>query len=246
MSRVAEDYCYRPRRSGRLVAVSQGVARELREFFPAMAGSVVVIPNGVDRDAFAPAAAERRRLRSEWGVADGELVALFVGGEWERKGLRYALEGVAAAPGWRLVVVGAGDRERFERMAEALGAADRVRFEGATTDTNPYYASADGFILPTAYETFSLVTYEAAAAGLPLLVSRVSGVDEILVDGKNGWYIDRDADVIARRLIELRHESLRRAMGEAAREDSARFTWDSAVGAYDRLYRGLAAEVSGE
>jgi glycosyltransferase involved in cell wall biosynthesis len=137
-------------------------------------------------------------------------------------------------------VVGEGDEDRYRGIAAESGAADRVLFSGATSRTAPYYASADGFLLPTAYETFSLVTFEAAAAGLPLLVSPVSGVEEVLADGRNGWFIDRDADVIAGRLNELKDERLRRAMGEAARADSARFSWDSALEAYDRLYRRLA------
>ena len=237
MSRLAERWCYRPNRTRRLVAVSAGVARELREWFPAMAEAVTVIPNGVDRETFAPRPAERPRLRAGWDLRNEELVALFVGGEWERKGLRFAIEAVAKAPGWHLAVVGAGDEERYRRLAEDLGAGGRVHFEGATAEAAPYYASADAFLLPTAYETFSLVTFEAAASGLPLLVSRVSGVEDVVVEGRNGWLIDRDADVIAGRLHELESKPMRRGMGEAARADSAGFDWRRAVEAYDELYR---------
>ena len=240
LSRAAEGLCYRPRMTQRLVAVSDGVAQELRDCFPSMAGRVEVIPNGVDHAAFAPNESERNRLRAAWGIGGEELVALFVGGDWERKGLRYAIEAVAKAPGWHLVVVGDGDAEGYRALAERVGAGSRVRFEGVAEDTAPYYAAADSFVLPTAYETFSLVTFEAAAAGLPLLVSRVSGVDEILVQGRNGHYIDRDGDVIAESLNTLSRDSgLRRAMGEAARADSARFDWSRAVEAYRALYDRL-------
>ena len=239
MSRVAERYCYRPAITLRLVAVSNGVAGELHDFFPG--SSVSVIPNGVDTAAFAPDRAARAQVRSELGVTDEALVALFVGGEWERKGLRYAMEALTRAPGWQLVVVGRGDRARFEALGAELGIRERLHFEGPSTEPAPYYACADAFLLPTSYETFSLVTYEAAASGVPLLVTRVSGVDEILEDGRNGWFIERDAHVIAKRLQELgRDEALRRRMGEAARQDSARFGWSSAVDAYDALYRELA------
>jgi UDP-glucose:(heptosyl)LPS alpha-1,3-glucosyltransferase len=244
MTRLAERYCYRPARTRRLVAVSEGVARELREFFPGAGETVSVIPNGVDREAFAPDPGARSRLRTELGVQENELLALFVGGEWERKGLRHALEALPLAPGWRLLVVGGGDEERYRRLAESLGVGDRVDFAGATARTAPYYACADGFLLPTAYETFSLVSFEAAAAGLPLLVSRVSGVEEILVEGRNGWFIDRDARVIADRLNELRRDpQRRREMGEAARADSARFGWGRVVESYDELYGRLAGEA---
>lgn len=240
MSRLGERYCYRPGVTRRLAPVSEGVARELRQLFPS--ADLTVIPNGVDTEAFAPDAGHRERLRARLGLGDDELVALFVGGDWERKGLREAIEGVSAADGWHLVVVGGGEVGRYRALAGGLGARERVHFEGWVTDAAPYYAGADAFLLPTAYETFSLVAYEAAASGLPLLVTRVSGVEDILVEGRNGWFIDRDAEMIAQRLEALRDGAVRRAMGEAAREDSARFGWERAIEGYDRLYRELAAE----
>lgn len=240
MSRLAERYCYRTGVTRRLAPVSEGVARELRELFASL--PLTVIPNGVDTVAFAPDAGHRERLRSRLGLGEDELVALFVGGDWERKGLREAIEGVAGAEGWHLVVVGGGETERYRAFAGSVGARERVHFEGFVTNTAPYYAGADGFLLPTAYETFSLVAYEAAASGLPLLVTPVSGVEDILVEGRNGWFIDRDAQLITRRLEALKDGAVRRGMGEAAREDSARFGWDKGIDGYDRLYQELAGE----
>jgi UDP-glucose:(heptosyl)LPS alpha-1,3-glucosyltransferase len=243
MSRLAEGYCYRPARTRHLVAVSHGVARELGEFFPSMTGAVSVIPNGVDTGAFAPNQDARAEVRSELGIPESELVALFVGGDWDRKGLRYALEAVGRVPRWRLVVVGPGDTDHYCGIARDADAEAQVVFVGHTSDTAPYYAAADAFVMPTAYEAFPLVTLEAAAAGLPLLVSRVSGVEELIVEGENGWFISREADDIARRLRELASDRARaRAMGVAARNGGARFDWAQAVEAYDRLYEQLAGD----
>jgi UDP-glucose:(heptosyl)LPS alpha-1,3-glucosyltransferase len=242
MSRLAERYCYRPTRTRHLVAVSDGVARELVEFFPSMAGAVSVIPNGVDTRAFAPNEDVRTRVRAELGIPDSDLVALFVGGEWDRKGLRYAIEAVGQVPAWRLVVVGPGDIDHYSDIARNSGSNDQVVFVGRKSDTAPYYAAADAFVMPTAYEAFPLVTLEAAAAGLPLLVSRVSGVEELIVAGENGWFIGRHADDIAQRLRELAGDRPRRqAMGASARRESARFDWARPVDAYDRLYEQLTA-----
>jgi glycosyltransferase involved in cell wall biosynthesis len=243
MSRLAERYCYRPTRTGHLVAVSHGVARELVDFFPDMAGAVSVIPNGVDTSAFAPDPDVRTRVRSELDISDGELVAIFVGGDWDRKGLRYAIEAVGHAPAWRLLVVGPGEIDHYREIARHAGADSRVIFLGHKTDTAPYYAAADGLVMPTAYEAFPLVTLEAAAAGLPLLVSRVSGVEELIVEGENGWFVGRDADDIAGRLRELAGDRPKaQAMGISARRTSARFEWGQAIDAYDRLYEQLAAD----
>lgn len=241
MSRTAERFCFRRGRTRRLVAVSGGVARELERFLPDQRGAVAVIPNGVDRARFAPGRDARAAARERLGLAAGDLVALFVGGDWERKGLRFAIEGVADADGWHLVVVGRGDEARHRAHARRHGAGERVHFAGTTSEPAGYYAAADAFLLPTAYEAFPLVSLEAAAAGLPLLAARVSGVEELVDDGRNGWFVTRDASAIAQRLRMLREDpALRRRLGAAARADSARYTWERAVDAYVELYATLA------
>lgn len=242
MSRVAESCCYRPSRTRHLAAVSEGIRRELREYFPSMEGAVSVIPNAADREVFAPDERARRDVRARLALEAGALVALFVGGDWERKGLRHVMDAVARQAEWHLVVVGQGDVGRFRRLAAEAGAEARVRFAGGSKRTAPYYACADAFVLPTAYEAFPLVILEAAAAGLPLLASRVNGIEDILVHGENGWFVETDAGDIGARLRELGADAdRRRAMGRAAREASARFTWDGVVEAYDELYEGLRA-----
>jgi glycosyltransferase involved in cell wall biosynthesis len=235
MSRLAERWCYRPSRASRLVGVSMGVARELRDNYPAMSERITVIPNGVDTDAFRP--------REEEEVSEGSppLRALFVGSEWERKGLRIAIEAIRGNPTVSLTVVGSGDQESFRRVAEEAGAADRVEFAGSTDDVASWFRRADAFVLPTAYETFSLVTYEAAASGLPLLVTRVNGVEDLLRDGENGWFVERDAADVGRRLAELAADpALRLSLGRAARRDSLDHSWGRVVERYRELYAEVA------
>ncbi|MEJ7784157.1 MAG: glycosyltransferase family 4 protein [Solirubrobacteraceae bacterium] len=241
MSRVAERFCFRPGRTRRLVTVSSGVAQELERFFPRRHDEVVVIPNGVDRAQFTPDAQARTMARNRLGLAPDVLVALFVGGDWDRKGLRFAIEGVAGADAWHLLVVGRGDEPRHRALAGRCGAGDRVHFVGGTPEPARYYASADAFVLPSAYEAFPLVGLEAAAAGLPLIAAHVSGAEELIEEERNGWLVERDATAITERLRTLGADpALRTAMGRAARHSSARYTWDRIVGAYAELYETLA------
>ncbi len=242
LSLAAEGWCYRPRRTRSIVGVSEGVARELESEFPRMAGRVSVIPNGVDLEEFGGHGTARREVRERFDVGGGQLVAAFVGGDWERKGLGYAIEALPRAPGWVLLVVGEGDRARYAALAAAAGVPDRVRFAGHAADVGPFYSAADGLLLPTAYEGFPLASLEAAAAGLPLLITRVSGVEELLVEDVNGWFIERDAGVIADRLTRLAADSDRRSsMGAAAREAAARFGWNQVVDRYAEHYERLAS-----
>lgn len=226
MSRVGERVCF-PRATA-LAAVSEGIAREVRDAFPELASRVTVVPNGVDVDRFAPSA-EGRRPRS----------AIFVGGEWDGKGLDFAIKALAHAPGWSLNVIGDGDRERFAALARAGGVEERVHFHGRRPDPERHYATACAFVLPSVYETFSLVTYEAAASGVPLLATRVSGIEDLLDDGVNGWFIERDADGISERLRQLDDPDLVERMGQAARQSVLEYGWERSVTAHTELYERL-------
>ena len=233
-------WCYRPRRTRLLCAVSGGVARELMEGFPAMQGAVRTVANGVDTTVFRPDAGARSELRTELGIDERAPLALFVGGDWERKGLAHAVDALAFAPDWQLLVAGGGDPQLPRARAREAGTDARLRVLGPVADTPRLYAAADAFVLPTAYETFSLVSFEAAASGLPLLVTRVSGVEDLLSDGGNGWFITRDGRDIARRLNELHSDpELSRAMAQAARAAATGYTWDAMAKGYRSLYAKL-------
>lgn len=242
---LAEALCYRPRKARTLIAVSGGVADELRKHFPTMSPSVRVVPNGVDRAKFRPDEAVRARIRARLGLGDEELVALFVGGDWARKGLDLAVEALARAPQWRLLIVGGGDANALARLAARHGVAERVVQVGAVSEPESYYAAADAFVLPSAYETFSLVAYEAAASGLPLVATRVSGIEDILRDGETGFEVKRDSAAIAAKLRLVGADPiLRGVLGEAARASTAGYGWDDAISAYHRLFSELEASTA--
>ncbi len=243
LKRATERLCYRPGRAKRFVCVSEGVAAEMREHFPAIAPDVQTIYNGVDTATFAPGqrAQDARALRERLGVAEDGFLAAFVGSEWQRKGLGEAIEALARAPGWELLVAGGGDRARYQGLAESLGVAARVHWLGVTSDVQLVYAAADAFVLPTSYETFSLVSFEAAASGLPVLATPVNGVRELIEDGRNGYLIARDPALIAERLIALSSDgALRAAMGREARESALGFSWERMVREHSALYSSLS------
>jgi UDP-glucose:(heptosyl)LPS alpha-1,3-glucosyltransferase len=244
MKRLGERLCMRINHPRAIVCVSDGVADEVRDQFPARAGRVMTIHNGVDTSDFAPGArleqalAERERI----GAGAGDLIAAFVGSEWERKGLEPAIRAIAKSPSWSLVVAGPGDREHYRALADSLGVGGRVHWLGVREDVQLVYELADAFILPSSYETFSLVTFEAAASGLAILAAPVSGVRELIEDGRNGFLITRDPEMIAERLDRLAADpALRASLGAAARESALGFSWERMVADHERLYARLAA-----
>jgi UDP-glucose:(heptosyl)LPS alpha-1,3-glucosyltransferase len=239
LKRIGERACFRLNRAATFVCVSDGLAVEIREHYPALAERVRTIHNGIDTARFAPGAHAdgARELRSALQIPQGRLVAAFVASEWERKGLDPLIRALALAPGWELVVAGGGDERRYRELAEALDVGERVHWLGVTRAVEVVYGLADAFVLPTDYESFSLVSYEAAASGLPILATAVNGVRELIADGENGFLIDRDPRAIARRLDQLAADpALRRRLGEAARRSALAFDSQRMVTEYRELY----------
>jgi len=249
LKRLGERLCFHLNRASAFVCVSNGVAAEMREYFPALAQRLITIHNGVDTETFAPGVRgeDARSMRAALSIPAQALAAVFVGSEWERKGLEPAIRALSLTPEWTLLIAGGGERTRYEQLAEQLGVGERVRWLGVTADVQLVYQLADAFVLPSSYETFSLVTFEAAASGLPVLATPVSGVRELIDDGHNGFLITRDPQLIADRLSRLATDpELRKDLGRAARESALSFSTERMVAQHHDLYERLRRRRSVE
>jgi UDP-glucose:(heptosyl)LPS alpha-1,3-glucosyltransferase len=243
---AAERWCYRPARLRHFAAVSAGTARELERHYGGI--PVSITPNGVDLRKFRPSAVVRRELRTREGLADDDFVALFVGGDWDRKGLGIAIRALSQASPhtratMRLWVAGQGDINRFRCIAQSVGVDGLVRFFGVRSDVEYLCQAADAFVLPTAYETFSNATYEAAACALPVIAPRVSGIEDLVGDNEAGFLTDRTPEALAEALVPLAgNDELRQRMGKVALERASKFPWERSVDAVDHVYQQLLAE----
>lgn len=240
--------CLEPRafrRVRRIVVPSRGLARELSGQYAGSASAITVLSNPVDTQRMQrPAAFDRSRVRRQFGFTDSDLVLVFAAlGQFERKGLPMLLEALAGGfrPELKVIVVG-GEADLVRSYAHRcgrLGLLDRVKFAGMQPDVRPYLWSADAFVLPSAYEVFPLVVLEAAAAGLPVIVPRLNGVEEFLDDGRNSLMMDRSVPGVREALLRFLRlsEAQRNAMGERARTDVAAYGCDRFAQAWDDFYR---------
>lgn len=207
----------------------------------------VVIPNGVDPDRFRPPTPdERAAARDRFRLGDEDRVAVFVGGEFERKGLGVLMQAMVSAPTILLLVVG-GDAKMVGRVAaraEELGVADRVLLVGEQSDPAPYYAIADMFVLPSAYESFGLVFLEALACGVPVIATRVGIAPEIIRDGVNGFLVERDPREIADRMEQIAALTDGTSMSAAARDSIADYSWRAVAARYLELAAQIERERS--
>jgi glycosyltransferase involved in cell wall biosynthesis len=158
---------------------------------------VEVCPFGVDLDAFHPGA--EPELRRASAINAGAPVILFVGSldaAHRFKGIDVLFTALTRLLhlSWHLVVVGDGaDRPKLERVAAERGLTSRTVFVGDVTDDllPRYYRLADVHVLPSTSqaEAFGLVTLEAAASGVPSIVSDLPGVRTNVVHGTTGLIV---------------------------------------------------------
>ncbi len=230
-----ERRAYGAGRLRHVIAVSRGTARELQEFYGVPEHRITVVPNGVDHAVFHPAtdAEAKRALRAALGLPASTFVVLFCGGDWERKGLRDAIDAVAGLTDTLLCVVGRGDDAAMRAHAASRRAASQVRFVGKTTTPQQWYTAADVLVHPSRYEAFSLVILEAAASGLPIIAHAVNGTEELVVSGENGFLTEFGGDALRAPLAVLRDDATRReAMSRTALERSRRYAWDRVAAEY--------------
>jgi glycosyltransferase involved in cell wall biosynthesis len=225
-----ERWAFKPDRAGRYIAVSANIASELGRHYAVPPEAITVVPNGVDAHEFRADPETRARVRSELDIEENELLALFVGGDWSRKGLRVAIEAVSLSRKWTLLVVGAGDSTGYQGLAKRLGA--RAIFRPSTRVVQDYFAAADAFVLPTKYEGFALVTLEASAAGLPILTTPASGARS-LIELAGAALLDESPEAFANDLERLSDASVRQAAATRSAEAATHFGWTEIGAAYE-------------
>lgn len=218
---LMEPWCFS--RSRHIVVPSQGLRGELEKIYPFVTGKVTVIANPVNLQQMRPSLDfDRETFRRTHGAKPDDLVLVFVAlGNFEHKGLPLIIEALCnlSDPCFKLWVVGGMPDlvSEWKKRVQKMGLAE-VQLFGVQRDVRPYLWGADVFVLPSLRETFPLVSLEAAAAGLPLIVTPVYGVEEFMVNGEMGFVVDRSAASIAealRRFLSLSPEE-RRAMGSHA------------------------------
>ncbi len=226
------------------VAVSPRVATELAGLYAVPQARIRVIPNGIDLARFSYDAAARGAIRREFGVPDNARLLLFAGHEFSRKGLAHAIGALERLGDdvW-LLVVGSDNPAAYRKLSTK--SAPRLIFAGARADMPALYSAADAFVLPTAYETFSLVCMEAMACSLPVFATPVGGIEDYLVDGQNGYRIEMRADDIAAKLdAALSNPALMSELRKGARATALNYGWDQVAARYVDLLEEVSASRS--
>ena len=234
--------------------VSTLVIETYRRSFGQLPGHWSVVHPGADTARMRSSPGARSAAREVLGIEDHELVFLFVGMNFEVKGLQRIIESLAiAAPRIaplriRLLVVGRGDAERYAALARTLGIADRVSFAGVQdSGLERYYHAADAFVMLSVYETFCMAALEAMAAGLPVIITERMGIRDLVRDGEHGYVVPVDAspESVADRLVALSDPEIRARIGTFSRDVARAHDWSAVAARLEREYTRIAKVVRG-
>ena len=184
-----------------------------------------VIYNGVDHTQFTP----------DPNYGEGpEITLLFVGQDFKRKGLEPVIRAFATVRKTghpcRLRVIGSDEPAPYRDLAQQLGVADHIDFQGPTLDIQKAYQTSDLFVFPSLYDPFANVVLEALACGLPALTTTTNGSSEIITEEQTGYIIEGATDHLARDLADriLKFCNLppanRLAMRHASRTPAKRYS----------------------
>jgi glycogen(starch) synthase len=227
---------------------SQPMRSETVDGLQADPARTLVVPNGVEVDAWVTTPSQQAAARAAVGVPEGTPMVVLVGRLEYEKGGQDAIDALALLPGdVHLVLVGIGGRrDALAAQAVAAGLPDRVHLVGRLRDDTvaALLGAADVAVVPSRYEPFGLVALEAMAAGTPVVVTRTGGLGDLVRPGETGLVVPPAAPAALAEAVGrlLADPEGRVAMAQRARTDAAeRFGWDTVARRTLQAYSSVLA-----
>jgi glycogen(starch) synthase len=218
-----------------VIAVSHLTKARIVERYGIDPGKVSVVHNAVSQDGAKKVSGAAKRK--------GERIVLFLGRVTHQKGPGCFVEAASKVllvfPEVTYVMAGSGDLmpQMVERVAE-LGMGSRFLFTGFLRDeqVERIYAASDLYVMPSVSEPFGIAPLEAMLYDVPVIISRQSGVSEVLHHALivDFWDVDELANKIC---AVLAYDALAREMVERSREELGALTWDRAAREIEEVYK---------
>jgi len=232
--------------ASQVIAVSYLTKNIVANRYSVNPDKVKVVYNAIERDgSFMEVDANRARIRKD------EKIVLFLGRITMQKGPEYFLAAarkvLEVMDNVKFVMAGSGDMVRPTiEMAAAMGIGHKVLFTGFLRgdDVDKVFRMADLFVMPSVSEPFGLVPLEALRNDVPVLISKQSGVAEVLTHALkvDFWDIDEMANKI---VAVLRHPPLQMTLREHGNFEVRKLNWESSARQCMEVYDSvLAAPVA--
>jgi len=234
------------RLSDRIITLSEGLRKELADTYRITdKNRIVVLPLGLDLDAFTQMPRRSGAFRQAWGIpTDAPLIGI-VGRLVPVKNhllfLHAAAQVQTELPQARFAIVGDGEmRPQIETQVDALGLRHAIIFTGWQRDLAPVYSDLDVLVISSANEGTPVSVIEALASGCPVAATTVGGLPDLLEAGKLGRLVPPDnVDALAQAILQLLRYPPDGSQARALMRD--RYGIDRLADDLDRLYRDLLA-----
>lgn len=228
------------------VAVAGRHARYLVEQEKLPGRRVVVIPNGVDTEAFRPRPKNAALLRELGIPASASVVGIVAVLRPEKNHelfLQMAARVMREAPDSHFLVIGDGPRrEELQALAVELKLNERVHFLGRRSDVPELLSLLDVFVLTSQMEANPVSILEAGATGKPVVATAVGSIPETVLEGQTGFLVEPgDERTLAKRVLEvITNPGVAQRLGAAARQHVVQhWSIERMVAGYEELIERL-------
>jgi UDP-glucose:(heptosyl)LPS alpha-1,3-glucosyltransferase len=214
--------------------VSSLVKKKLLETFQIDERKIRIIHPGVDVERFHSVNLyDRQKIRKTFGISDSDLLILFVGMNFEVKGLDLLLSAIALLKSEynndqvKVLVAGKGNKKKYRAIAHKFGIGEQLIFSGARNDIERIYQAGDLLVMLSKFDTFGMVVTEAMAASLPVIISDKVGAKDLVIQGENGFVVNReDIEMICSKINLFLNKEKRLEMGKKAYHTALNNTWE--------------------
>ena len=190
---------------------------------------ITYLPNAINTDYWAPAAQDKRDVRQNLGLRDGEFCAAYVARLRSEKGHRTALHAwrlvIDQAPDAKLLIMGDGPEESsLRKLVQDLSLSRNVLFLGHKDNIKDYLQAADVSLLFSTLEGPAISVQESLACGVPVIATEVGGLIDSVIPNKTGILVPPgDAESAAMCILKcMKDEHLRSKLAQGAREFAVR------------------------
>lgn len=218
-----------------LWAVSDGAGKNIQNL--GYEHDYIVIKNGVDLPKKVASDDLINEVTGKYNLPHNIPVFLFMGRLYWYKGIRIILDSMSnlkkLGKDFRMVFVGIGkDEDEIKAYTTSLNLDDKIIFTGPEYDrdrVSAWYSRCDLLLLPSTFDTNGLVVREASACNLATVLIKDSCASEGVVDSKDGFLIDENAESLTQKLLSVMdNKELLKKVGQKASDDLY-FSWEDAV-----------------
>jgi len=202
-------------------------------------GSIYNIPSrGLAKD--------RSKIRQKLGILPEKLVVVSTGRITKEKGYHVLCDAIKLIehPEIEFIIAGEGEYlATFKNEIEQAIHEPKVHFLGYREDIEEILIASDIFVICTLHETLCISLLEAGRNGLPSIATRVGGIPEIIVDGKNGFLVEPNCpeQVVEKILLLEKNYEQRMLMGKQAKfVICQKFSENEITNKIDQIYIALA------